>query len=109
MVSSEGKPDRSVEQRGVSLERALARIGSLRSAPSRYTIGEEISRDDLGVCVRVWDDTLQREVAMKLLHDLPPGRSSSTPETITRHFIEEAWIAGQLNHPGIVPIHEAGI
>src|SRR5262249_59043187 len=43
------------------------------------------------------------DVAVKLLLE----RHEGNPELI-RRFVEEAQIAGQLQHPGIVPVYELG-
>lgn len=68
--------------------------------PSRYELEGEEGRGGLGVVLRVRDRRLDRVVAVKHLQ----SRSSSGDE----RFIREASIAAKLEHPGIVPIYDAG-
>ncbi len=63
----------------------------------------EIARGGMGIVHRVHDTVLGRDLALKVLRE----RHRDRPEMIDR-FVEEARIAGQLQHPGIVPIHELG-
>ncbi|MEL6343509.1 MAG: bifunctional serine/threonine-protein kinase/formylglycine-generating enzyme family protein, partial [Myxococcota bacterium] len=57
----------------------------------------------MGEVRRVRDTVLRRTMAMKLLHNrLRPSRRSLA------RFIEEAQIAAQLAHPGVVPIYDLG-
>jgi tetratricopeptide (TPR) repeat protein len=53
------------------------------------------------ICGR--DTNLGREIAVKVLLESHQGK----PELIQR-FVEEAQIAGQLQHPGIAPVYEMG-
>ena len=57
----------------------------------------------MGVVLRGHDANLGRDVAIKVLLD-----PKNDPKVV-RRFIEEAQIAGQLQHPGIVPIYEIGL
>src|SRR5205807_1761624 len=52
---------------------------------------------------RVRDPDLGRELAVKLLLPEHAGRP-----TVVQRFLEEAQITGQLQHPGVVPVHSAG-
>ena len=49
------------------------------------------------------DVDLGRELAVKVLLECHEGH----PEMV-RRFVEEAQIAGQLQHPGVVPVYELG-
>ncbi|MBN2492325.1 MAG: tetratricopeptide repeat protein, partial [Planctomycetes bacterium] len=69
----------------------------------RYRMLEEISRGGIGVVFRVRDTNLDRDVAIKVLRG---GYRAS--ETMVQRFEEEAQIEGRLQHPGIVPVHDAG-
>jgi serine/threonine protein kinase len=69
---------------------------------TRYQISNEIGRGGMGVILRVVDRTLNRPVAMKVI-------LKEKNETHRLRFIEEAQITGQLEHPGIVPVHDIGI
>jgi tRNA A-37 threonylcarbamoyl transferase component Bud32 len=65
---------------------------------------EEIGRGGMGTVHRVHDTRLRRDVAMKLVS---PALEHS--RTHLEDFVEEARIAGQLEHPNIIPIHELGL
>ncbi len=68
----------------------------------RYQVTGEIGRGGMGVVLRARDPDLNRELALKVLH----GNQGNAD--LERRFLEEAQIAGQLQHPGIVPVHELG-
>ncbi|MCA8960062.1 MAG: SUMF1/EgtB/PvdO family nonheme iron enzyme [Planctomycetes bacterium] len=70
---------------------------------TRYLDRGEIARGGMGAIRRVWDDDLRRELAMKVALE----RVANDPVVLGR-FLEEAQITGQLEHPGIVPVHEIG-
>jgi tetratricopeptide (TPR) repeat protein/tRNA A-37 threonylcarbamoyl transferase component Bud32 len=74
---------------------------SQRSA--RLQLFGEIARGGMGAVLKGRDADLGRDLAVKIL--LETHRDN--PEMI-RRFIEEAQIAGQLQHPGIVPVYELG-
>jgi serine/threonine protein kinase len=72
-------------------------------ATSRYRLLDEIARGGMGVVYRAMDTILNREVAVKVLQD------KFAPDSGTaRRFFDEARIAGQLQHPGIPPVHDLG-
>src|SRR5436190_1213499 len=72
---------------------------------------DEIVTGGMGVVLQVRDSNLNRDLAMKVMrHD---AHSSSTTYDgvsveLTR-FLEEAQITAQLEHPGIVPVHDVGL
>ena len=57
----------------------------------------------MGVVLLGRDVDLGRDLAVKVLLE----QHRDDPETV-RRFVEEAQIGGQLQHPGIVPVHELG-
>ncbi len=69
----------------------------------RYQLHGEIARGGMGVVLRGRDVDLGRDVAVKVLLE----KHRDSPEMV-RRFVEEAQIAGQLQHPGIVPVYELG-
>ena len=73
------------------------------SGLGRLQILGEIARGGMGVVLKGRDTDLGRDLAIKVL--LEAHRDQ--PELV-RRFIEEAQIGGQLQHPGIVPVHELG-
>jgi serine/threonine protein kinase len=71
--------------------------------PPGYEFADEIGRGGMGVVYRARDTRLSRDVAVKVLQDrYAPGSPAA------RRFVEEARITGQLQHPGIPPVHEVG-
>lgn len=70
---------------------------------SRYQLGDEIARGGMGVIFRGFDTSLDRDLAIKVLHD----SLRNNPEVVHR-FVEEAQIGARLQHPGIAPIYELG-
>jgi serine/threonine-protein kinase len=69
----------------------------------RVHLQGEIARGGMGVVLRGHDPELGRELAVKVM--LPAHRGNSN---LLRRFVSEARLAGQLQHPGIVPIHDVG-
>jgi WD40 repeat protein/tRNA A-37 threonylcarbamoyl transferase component Bud32 len=75
-----------------------------------YELLEEIARGGMGVIYLVRDRDLSRMLAMKVMN-MPSGSSSSTDATSRigfARFLEEAQVTAQLDHPGIVPVHQVG-
>jgi WD40 repeat protein len=68
--------------------------------PQRYQILGEHGRGGLGRVSRAHDRELGRDVAIKEL--ISRGHISEV------RFLREALITARLEHPGIVPVHEAG-
>ena len=73
------------------------------AAAGRYQVLGEIARGGMGVVLKARDVDLGRDLALKVLQ----ARHRGDPGVVGR-FIEEARIGGQLQHPGIVPVHELG-
>jgi serine/threonine-protein kinase len=73
------------------------------SVAGRYELLGEIARGGMGVVLRARDRVLNRDLAVKMLLE----EHRDNPYFI-RRFLEEAQIAGQLQHPCVVPIHELG-
>ncbi len=69
----------------------------------RYELGEPIGAGGMGVVYRGRDPNFGRDVAVKVLSD-----EHAADASFVERFIEEAQIGGQLEHPGIVPVHEVG-
>ena len=81
----------------------MAQLGSRGARLARYAVGPELARGAMGQVVQAWDEELRREVALKIQRGHPGDAR------MRRRFLEEAQIAAQLDHPGIVPIHELGL
>jgi eukaryotic-like serine/threonine-protein kinase len=74
--------------------------GGPPSAPSRFSLGHELGRGGMGSVYAAHDTVLGREVAIK--HALADDAGA------LRLFEREAKITAQLEHPSIVPVHDAG-
>ena len=79
--------------------RALGRWPEFESG--RYSVTEEIGRGGMGTVFLAVDEELGREVAIKI----PNALASADLE---RRLRSEARVLARLEHPGIVPIHDAG-
>jgi serine/threonine-protein kinase len=69
----------------------------------RYHLLGEIARGGMGAVLEGRDPDIGRTLAVKVLLET----YQNNPE-IVRRFLEEAQIAGQLQHPGIVPVYDVG-
>jgi tetratricopeptide (TPR) repeat protein len=79
-------------------------VGPDRAAPPGYEILQELARGGMGVVSKARHLPLQRSVALKVLRDDYRGLSE-----MEGRFLEEAQLTGQLQHPGIPPVHEVGV
>jgi serine/threonine protein kinase/formylglycine-generating enzyme required for sulfatase activity len=77
-------------------------VGAFQGTAEKYTILEEIGRGGIGAVYNAFDHNLQRHVAMKVM--LPQHQGTARIE----RFIREAKLAGQLQHPNIVPVYDFG-
>ncbi|MGH9315182.1 MAG: protein kinase domain-containing protein, partial [Vicinamibacterales bacterium] len=66
----------------------------------KYRVVEKISRGGMGTVYKAVDETLDREVAIKVLN---PDLGESD---VVRRFRAEAMTLARLNHPGIATIYE---
>jgi tetratricopeptide (TPR) repeat protein len=69
----------------------------------RYQLGDEIGHGGMGAVLQGHDPELDRDLAIKVLRE----DHLDQPGAVQR-FLEEARIAGRLQHPGIVPIYDLG-
>ncbi len=68
-----------------------------------YRLGREIGRGGMGTVLEGRDTRLGREVAVKVLLE-----THAADTRVLEHFSEEVRILGRLQHPGIVPVYQAG-
>jgi serine/threonine protein kinase/formylglycine-generating enzyme required for sulfatase activity len=88
-------------------------IGPLAGSPAlpdadpatigRYRIDSRLGEGGFGRVFLAWDDELKRTVAIKV----PRPNAFSSADGI-KLFLDEARMAAQLNHPGIVAVHDIG-
>eukprot|EP01035_Chromulina_nebulosa_P067454 gene67454-92402_t len=74
----------------------LSRLGD-------YELMGELGRGGMGVVYRAHQSSLDRIVALKLMH-----RTLSEDRTHAARFLSEARMAASLRHPGIVAIYDLG-
>ena len=76
---------------------AIAHLREVTELPdltgTRYELVRELGRGGMGIVYEVRDNELQRNVAMKVA---------------TEDWVREARIIARLEHPGIVPLYDAG-
>ena len=87
----------------------------------RYVEQGEVARGGMGAILGVWDPLLRRRLAMKValgrravrasevVDELHHASAEELDERTLGRFLEEAQVTGQLDHPGIVPVHELGL
>ena len=85
---------------------AVARLQTDMQLPdlsgTRYRIIRYLARGGMGTVWLVEDTVLLRRVALKVLDLVPPA------EDVAERLLQEARILASLEHPGIVPVHDAG-
>ena len=83
---------------------AIAHLRDVAEWPDvgeRYELTRRLGRGGMGTVYAARDRVLDREVAIKVLDDVGAGANSA-------HLLAEARVLGRLEHPGIVPVHDAG-
>jgi len=86
-----------------SLQRLQAAVEEPDLEGTRYRVIERIGRGGMGSVYLAEDSELQRTVALKVMNLTDPTGD------LARRMWREARIVAQLEHPGIVPIHDVGI
>ena len=70
----------------------------------RYETLDEIGRGGMAIIYSAKDSNLRRTIAIKFLKD-----NVAASEIGRTRFFEEAYIMSELTHPGIIPVHDAGV
>jgi serine/threonine protein kinase len=87
-------------------DEAIARLQTASALPdlagTRYRLIERVGGGGMGTVYLAEDSVLGRRVALKIL-DFPELRAD-----LSARLLREAQILGRLEHPGIVPVHDAG-
>ncbi len=137
-LTRHGGLDRSIHlalgHGGANLTRALSVLGvpiraPLRSLPAdRYVGFEAAGIGGMGVVYAAIDTEMNRRVAFKMVRPhAERGKDEATPshpldaskpgkdtpesevfEQLKARLVQEAWVTGGLEHPGIVPVYEIG-
>jgi eukaryotic-like serine/threonine-protein kinase len=88
-------------------DQAMERLRSTEEAPdlsgTRYRLLEKVARGGMGVVYAAQDEKLERRVALKAL-ELPDRHGG-----LANRILREARVLAQLEHPGIVPVHDVGV
>ena len=86
-----------------------AALGRLRTAAdlpdlsaTHYVLLDKLGEGGMGAVYRVEDKLLGRMVALKVI------RLADSNGTLAERLLREAKIIAQLEHPGIVPVHDVG-
>ncbi|MDX1657564.1 MAG: Stk1 family PASTA domain-containing Ser/Thr kinase [Nitriliruptorales bacterium] len=75
----------------------------IRLLGGRYRLVEEVARGGMATVHRAVDDVLDREVAVKVLH-----QHLAHDEVFSERFRREAKAAAGLSHPNVVAVHDWG-
>jgi hypothetical protein len=88
--------------RDEALEALLVDLARHPPRASRFQAGEELGRGGMGTVLRVRDADLKRDMAKKVLLRRDDAGA-------LRRFLAEAQITAQLDHPGVVAVHDLGV
>jgi len=87
-------------------DKALSRLRNGAELPdlggTRYRLVGQVARGGMGVVYAAEDELLQRRVALKVIE--MPGCEGE----LANRLMREARVLARLEHPGIVPVHDAG-
>ncbi len=98
-----GGPDSAAAEGSTTPAADRPASAALPDYAGRYQVLGEIARGGMGAVLRGHDPDLHRPLAIKVLLEHHHGDAA-----LARRFLEEARISGQLQHPGVVPVHEVG-
>jgi tetratricopeptide (TPR) repeat protein len=68
----------------------------------RYKIGRRIGSGGMGTVYTAFDPTLDRQIALKVLHDKVENAEAE------QRLLREAQAMARLSHPNVVTVHDAG-
>ena len=94
----------TMRARRVADRAAVAPIGAGTVLPGRFRLDVELARGSFGAVWRARQLAVDRDVAIKLLHD---DVDPATPEG--RMFLQEVRAVGRLDHPHVVRIYQADV
>jgi serine/threonine protein kinase len=83
--------------------RRLTEVAALPDLPSaRYTLQNVLGAGGMGVVYAAHDESLDRDVAVKVLHE-------EGDAALAERLRHEARVLARLEHPGVVPVHDVGL
>src|SRR5262245_55327754 len=85
------------------LTETAAQLGTV----GRYRLLDRIGQGGMGGVYRGLAPALGRELAVKVLLTRP-DQSPESRADLAERFLAEARVTGQLQHPGVPPVHELG-
>ena len=98
---------------GGSASTFVSHLEVAASSRGRYRFRALVTEGGQGVILKVWDRALNRPLAMKVAlgkgEEVPTGETPEVDERTLARFLEEAQVTSQLDHPGVVPVHELGV
>ncbi|WP_447039304.1 protein kinase domain-containing protein [Streptomyces sp. DSM 118878] len=77
-----------------------------RVVAGRYELSTLIGQGGMGQVWTAYDKRLDRRVAVKLLR--PDRVAGAEAEELRRRFVRECRVTAQVDHPGLVTVHDAG-
>ena len=84
-----------------TLRREPCGRSSVRERIGRYVVLGELGHGGMGVVLEAFDRTLDRRVALKVLH-------RDLDEAHTKRLLREAQALAKLSHPNVVQVYEVG-
>ncbi len=78
----------------------------------RFVLEGEVGKGGMGAVLRIHDRYLNRRLAMKVLLERAAPQDDEErrfANQLLGRFLEEAQVTSQLDHPGVVPVHELGL
>jgi serine/threonine protein kinase/tetratricopeptide (TPR) repeat protein len=103
------------DDNGKGLDELLGDLASDAEFRERYRIEQKIGRGGGGDILRVWDRRLKRILAMKVMRriekraDVQDDDEQEREQRNLLRFRAEALVTAQLDHPGILPVHDIGL
>ncbi|MFE1955532.1 MULTISPECIES: serine/threonine-protein kinase [Streptomyces] len=77
-----------------------------RVVAGRYELSTLIGQGGMGQVWTAYDQRLDRRVAVKLVR--PDRVAGAEAEELRRRFLRESRVTAQVDHPGLVTVHDAG-
>ncbi|MGW2018238.1 protein kinase domain-containing protein [Streptomyces sp. NPDC001927] len=74
----------------------------------RYELSTVIGQGGMGQVWTAYDGRLDRRVAVKLLRPATMTGPATAAEELRRRFVRECRVTAQVDHPGLVTVHDAG-